>query len=171
MEKLSETTSSFANAGYGLVPKLANGPVCSFLYEYVVKSARAGRFNLNDDAVPNTPGSYADPFMDALLELSLPRMEAESGLRLFPTYSYFRVYKCGDVLKRHQDRPSCEVSATLNLGYKAQKPWPIWIEVDGMAKSISLEPGRCHALQGNRSSALEGAVPGRKLRTGVPALC
>ena len=141
VQKASETTHSFSRSGYVLLRMLVPRPMRSFLYEYVLKSARAGRLGLGDSGVPNTPNIYGDPFMDSLLELFVPRMEAESGKRLFPTYSYFRLYKHGDVLKRHQDRPSCEISATLNLGYAAPEAWPIWLDVGGERKSVSLEPG------------------------------
>ena len=36
---------------------------------------------------------------------------------LIPTYSYHRLYTQGTELKRHKDRPSCEISTTLCLGY------------------------------------------------------
>ena len=39
-------------------------------------------------------------------------MQKETGLQLIPTYSYARIYKKGDILKRHKDRPSCEISTT-----------------------------------------------------------
>jgi hypothetical protein len=51
-----------------------------------------------------------------------------TGLDLVPTYSYARIYKHGDILKRHKDRPSCEISTTLNLG---GDPWPIYIDGTG----------------------------------------
>ena len=38
------------------------------------------------------------------------------------------LYKQGDELKRHKDRPSCEISTTLNLG---GDPWPIFIDGTG----------------------------------------
>ena len=55
-------------------------------------------------------------------------MAKETGLQLIPTYSYSRIYKKGDELKRHKDRPSCEISTTLNLG---GDPWPIFIDPTG----------------------------------------
>ena len=58
----------------------------------------------------------------------LPKMMQETGLQLVPTYSYARVYKKGDELKRHKDRPSCEISTTVNLG---GDPWPIFIDGTG----------------------------------------
>ena len=54
--------------------------------------------------------------METLLTWVQPAMEKHTGLKLSPTYSYARIYKKGDVLKRHKDRFSCEISTTLNLG-------------------------------------------------------
>ena len=50
------------------------------------------------------------------------------SLNLIPTYSYARIYEKGSILKRHKDRPSCEISTTLNLG---GDPWPIFIDPTG----------------------------------------
>ena len=138
---VSEAANGFAQAGYAILRELIPEPLHTFLCEYVLKSARAGRFTSGDSGVPATPCLFGDPFMESLLWLLLPSMETASGKRLFPTYSYLRIYKDGDVLTRHQDRPSCEISATLSLGYQAPSPWPIWIEVGGVAKSVALEPG------------------------------
>jgi hypothetical protein len=54
--------------------------------------------------------------METLLVKTLPVMKERTGLDLIPTYSYARVYEKGSILKRHKDRPSCEISTTLNLG-------------------------------------------------------
>ena len=81
-----------------------------------------------DQQVPNTYSHYADMVMETLLVKMLPVMAKETGLNLIPTYSYARVYKKGDILKRHKDRPSCEISTTLNLG---GDPWPIFIDDTG----------------------------------------
>ena len=78
-----------------------------------------------DQQVPNTYSHYADPVMETLLMKVLPVMKEETGLELVPTYSYARLYKKGDILKRHKDRPSCEISTTLNLG---GDPWSIFME-------------------------------------------
>ena len=55
---------------------------------------------------------------------TLPVMEKKTGLKLNPTYSYARIYKTGDILHRHKDRFSCEISTTLNLG---GDKWPIYL--------------------------------------------
>ena len=76
-----------------------------------------GMFGTWKDAqIPNTYSHYADPVMETMLMKVLPRMQQETGLHLVPTYSYARLYKKGDELKRHKDRFSCEISTTMNLG-------------------------------------------------------
>ena len=54
-----------------------------------------------------------------------PDMEKATGLKLYPAYTYARIYKKGDELKRHKDRFSCEISTTMNLG---GDDWPIYLE-------------------------------------------
>ena len=81
-----------------------------------------------DKQIPNTYSHYSDHVMETLLVKMLPVMAKETGLDLIPTYSYARLYKNGDILKRHKDRPSCEISTTLNLGGDA---WPIFIDPTG----------------------------------------
>ena len=78
-----------------------------------------------DEQIPNTYSHYADFAMETLLVKMLPVMAKETGLNLVPTYSYARIYKHGDELKKHKDRPSCEISTTINLG---GDPWSIFIE-------------------------------------------
>ena len=60
----------------------------------------------SDQQVPNTYSHYADQVMETLLVKMLPVMAKETGLNLIPTYSYARIYKKGDILRRHKDRPS-----------------------------------------------------------------
>ena len=81
-----------------------------------------------DPQIPNTYSHYSDPVMETLLVKVLPVMSQETGLDLIPTYSYARAYKKGDELRRHKDRPSCEISTTIHLG---GDPWPIFIDGTG----------------------------------------
>ena len=79
----------------------------------------------SDSQVPNTYSHYADIAMETLLLLCQPIMEKATGLKLDPNYSYARIYKKGDVLKKHTDRFSCEISTTMNLG---GDKWPIYLK-------------------------------------------
>ena len=94
-----------------------------------------------DPRSPGADASQGDVFMDSLLVELLPRAEEICRLKLFPTYSYFRVYKRGDYLVTHTDRESCEISLSLCLGYEAEGPWPIILESPGGTVSIELQPG------------------------------
>ena len=93
-----------------------------------------------DQQIPNTYSHYADPVMETLLMKVLPVMKQETGLELIPTYSYARLYKKGDILKRHKDRPSCEISTTVNLG---GDPWSIFIDGSG-ADTVIDEHNQIH---------------------------
>jgi len=77
-----------------------------------------------DEQIPNTYSCYADIVMETLLLKCQPVMEKATGLKLYPAYTYSRIYKKGDILKRHKDRFSCEISTTMNLG---GDDWPIYL--------------------------------------------
>jgi hypothetical protein len=104
----------------------------------------------NDPQVPNTYSNYADMVMEVLLVKLLPSMEKITKLKLNPNYSYARIYKEGDVLKRHKDRFSCEISTTLNLGGDL---WPIYLDPTGKENNkgikIILNPGDMLVYKGN----------------------
>tara|TARA_R110000787_G_scaffold68988_1_gene153942 strand:- start:440 stop:988 length:549 start_codon:yes stop_codon:yes gene_type:complete len=79
-----------------------------------------------------TPSWSNDILMNTLLETKLPRMEKETNLKLFKTYTYWRYYMHGSVLDDHKDRPSCEISVTACI--HQTEAWPIhmnnnWIEM------------------------------------------
>ena len=99
-----------------------------FMYKNNIHSESSILGTWKDKQIPNTYSCYGDFVMDTLLMKVLPIMKQETGLDLIPTYSYARAYKKGDILKRHKDRPSCEISTTLNLG---GDPWPIFIDPTG----------------------------------------
>jgi hypothetical protein len=101
--------------------------------------ARNGMMSSGDRQLPNTPCAYADSAMEELLFDMHSEIEHLTNLSLFPTYSYFRVYQQGDVLARHTDRPSCEVSVTITLG--CEKLWPIWIKGPVRTSEVFLPPG------------------------------
>ncbi len=136
-----DASALFSRDRYVVLRAWLSEPQLSFTYRYVRKMEQRGFMRPGDEQVPGTPAGSGDWVMDGLLSDLLPAVEAASGLRLFPTYAYFRVYKPGDILKVHKDRPSCEVSITLCLGYSAPAPWPIWIAGPNGRSAVSLEAG------------------------------
>ena len=92
--------------------------------------------------VVNTYACYSDIAMETLLLKCHSIMEEATELKLYPAYTYARVYKKGDELKRHKDRFSCEISTTMNL---AGDDWPIYLEPSGKVGKkgvrVDLKPG------------------------------
>tara|TARA_R110000803_G_scaffold47340_1_gene98800 strand:- start:587 stop:1225 length:639 start_codon:yes stop_codon:yes gene_type:complete len=103
-----------------------------------------------DEQIPHTYSSYSDIAMETLMLKCQPIMEKITGLKLYPSYSYARIYKKGDELIRHKDRFSCEISTTMNLG---GDDWPIYIEPSGeigkKGIKINLKPGDTLIYRGN----------------------
>lgn len=79
----------------------------------------------------NSHSKYADTLMESFLLFLLPLMEENTGLKLYPTYSYYRVYRPGANLVKHIDRPACEISTSITLGYDYKDldyEYPIFVE-------------------------------------------
>lgn len=88
-----------------------------------------------NDKLCFSPAWYHDPLMNSFLDIKLPIVEKESNLKLLPTYAYWRYYVFGGELKKHLDRPACEISVTTCI--KKYDDWPIIVE----GKSFELEEG------------------------------
>ena len=100
----------------------------NYMYQNNIIAQNGLHGTWTDQQVPGSYSIYADHVMETLLMKVLPVMKEKTGLNLVPTYSYARVYQHGAELKRHKDRPSCEISTTLNLG---GDPWAIYLDPTG----------------------------------------
>ena len=94
-----------------------------------------GHYEGRDEQIPETYSQYSNIAMETLMLKCQPKMEEVTGLKLYPAYTYARIYKKGDILKRHKDRFSCEISTTMNLG---GDDWPIFLDPTGQS---SVKPG------------------------------
>ena len=130
----------FKEKHFFVIKEAISKELATFIYNYFIMKRQVARtmfdtryispytteFGVwNDEQVPNTYSHYSDIAMETLLLNVQPKMEKLTGLKLNPTYSYARIYKMGDVLHRHKDRFSCEISTTMNLG---GDEWPIYLE-------------------------------------------
>ena len=101
-----------------------------------------GHYEGQDEQIPHTYSQYSNIAMETLMLKCQPEMEKVTGLKLYPAYTYSRIYKKGDELKRHKDRFSCEISTTMNLG---GDDWPIYLEPSGETGKkgikVDLKPG------------------------------
>ena len=148
---------SFKKNKYTVLKNAIPPELAEFVYQYFLNKREVARFLFdqkyispfteyygvwNDEQVPNTYSHYSDIAMETLLQQVKPVMEKHTGIKLSETYSYARIYKEGDVLARHKDRYSCEISTTLNLGGES---WPIYLDPTGRKGQagikVDLEPG------------------------------
>jgi hypothetical protein len=151
----------FKEKHFFVIKNAISKDVAEFAYNYFLMKRRVARtfFDTryispytteygvwNDDQVPNTYSHYSDIAMETLLLSVQPKMEKLTGLKLNPTYSYARIYKRGDVLHRHKDRFSCEISTTMNLG---GDDWPIYIEAK---KNVGIPSKGFPAITNNKGS-------------------
>ena len=134
---------SFKKNKYQVIRGAISKEIADIAYRYLQISAEADNWmlnngmthagnklvgNFNDQQVPNSYAKYSDRLMETLLIKTIDVMQKKTGLKLVPTYSYTRLYKHGNILKRHKDRPSCEISTTLCLG---GDHWPIYLDPTG----------------------------------------
>ena len=154
---------SFQKNKYCVIKEAIPKQIAEFVYNYFLMKRQVARtlfdtryispftteFGVwNDEQVPNTYSHYADIAMETLLLRTLPVMEKYTKLKLNPTYSYARIYKAGDILHRHKDRFSCEISTTLNLG---GDPWPIHLEPK---KNVGIPDGKKITVSSNNTGIL-----------------
>ena len=133
---------NFKKNKYTIIKSAISKELADFSYQYFLLKRKVARtlFDANwippfetmlgvwnDQQVPETYSHYGDILMETLLEKVKPIMEEKTDLQLLPTYAYARIYKKDDVLHRHKDRMSCEISTTMNLG---GDNWPIYLEPD-----------------------------------------
>lgn len=103
---------------------------CNSLVEHMFDLSKLGKLE-KDEQCPLSESCYGDPLFDHLLEQLAKPLSNHLGIELLPTYTYARIYKPGEVLERHSDRPSCEISGTLTLGFDpSQAVWPIYFAKD-----------------------------------------
>ena len=116
-----------------------------------------GEYEGADGQIPHTYSSYSDMAMETLMLKCQPVMEKITGLKLAPAYTFARIYKHGDVLKRHKDRFSCEISTTMNL---AGDPWPIYLSPN---ENVGIPDGKKITIESKAKGIKVDLKPGDML--------
>ncbi len=138
-EKQPPAAETFKQQRYIAVDHLIADLMCKTLTLYA-RANQTYRPQIGDDFTNQSHCVYGDFLMESLLEALRPRIERFTQLKLIPTYSYYRVYTTGDELKSHTDRPACEVSVSLCLGYDYQGSNYQWALTMGPSE-LAQEPG------------------------------
>jgi len=140
---------SFKTKKYQVIRGALSKELANFIFNYMMLQRDAVDFSVKhqkvnpynpfigtreDKQIPGAYSKYADWVMETLLMFMIPVMKAKTGMELLPTYSYTRLYEKGNILHRHKDRPSCEISTTLHLG---GDEWPIYLDPTGANNILS----------------------------------
>ena len=101
-------------------------------------------------------------------------LEQVIGRKLYNTYYYDRFYFPGQELKKHTDRPACEISVTIHVSTNIKESWPIWIKTpdtfedktmktlitSGENRSVHLEAGDGMIYKGCERPHWRDPMPG-----------
>ena len=99
-------------------------------------------FNSVEPQVNGSLARYNHPFYKATHYSLMKKIEGILSMDLLPTYYFDRFYYEGQELTRHHDRPSCEISATVQISTNRDEAWPIWFErPDHTENSVSMKNG------------------------------
>ncbi len=108
-------------------------------------------------------GHHYPPMLHLLWGLT-PIMAQIAGRALLPTYSYFRIYREGDVCRVHHDRYACEHSMSLTIDYSDGEPWPLDVGREAgtpsarVEEDFGTEPYSAIAMQVGDAVAYQGVT-------------
>jgi len=130
---------------YIKVDNLLSRDICKIAERYALYD----RYNHKYEDTAGVIGShvkYCDSLTESLLLFLKPEIEKHTTLKLIPTYSFFRIYKAGHILKDHTDRPACEISVTIPVGFKYNGKsdeylWPLHVYLNEEKRYIPCDIG------------------------------
>jgi hypothetical protein len=131
----------FEENGYVILRQFIPRIMCDYISENVKVLEAGSYFGYGDAQVERAFSAAAPAVTETLLDVMTPTLSRAINCELYPTYSYLRIYLKGADLEKHQDRPSCEVSATVPLSYDSPNVWPLYIETDNKVIAVELQPG------------------------------
>ena len=140
--------------GYLKIPKFFTRPFCSYLNMKTFQKLENPQVN---GYAPGSGGgehhrtwnTYGHDIWETVMHMShfgLSHHISDPGGKkelpqIIPTYSYHRMYMKGAAMAHHSDRPSCQVSLTINIGQTHS--WPIYVTSLKTKKYVEVvqEPG------------------------------
>jgi hypothetical protein len=136
-------------------PNLVSKEVCHLLARYaLMKKETAPKIRRGNDPLANIHREYCVPIMDVLLDELTPKIEALTGMSLWPTLSFYYTYQKGNQLLPHKDRASCEVVVGLKIGSdvqyaKTKGDWPLYFNKEGKTLYEELNVGDAVIMNGH----------------------
>lgn len=130
---MNDSVEEFKKNKYVLIKDAVDKKIVNLISQYALIDEK-NDFTLEEGKHPqihNSHSQYSDGLMESFLLEMHSFMEEATGLKLYPTYSYYRVYRPGAILVKHKDRPSCEISTTVTLNFDycgADYTYPIFVD-------------------------------------------
>jgi hypothetical protein len=131
----------FEEKGYVIFKEFIPRVMCDYISENIKVMEASSYFGYGDTQVEKAFSAAAPVLTETLLDVMTPVLSKAINCELYPTYSYLRIYLNGADLEKHQDRPSCEVSATVPISYDSPRIWPLYLETANKITAVELEPG------------------------------
>jgi hypothetical protein len=101
------------------------------------------------DLCKDTFARYSPLMMEALSVSLQPKIEQAVGMKLFPVYSYARIYYKGSELEKHFDRGNSEITVSVCLQQNSN--WPLYVKnSEGITHEINLEVGDAGIYSGRK---------------------
>lgn len=108
--------AQFEKNGYIVYKNFLPEDFCKFAQSYYKIRQDSLDYDI-DEQCPRSKSFYSDPLCETLLQTSCEKISNIVNVDLIPTYSYTRIYGKKEHLTKHIDRPECQFSVTINLGY------------------------------------------------------
>lgn len=140
----------FETHGCVLVRNFMDEMTTSVVSQYFENRIRRGEWveNFEGETLVSKYFYYADPLIEVILQQSKQVVGEIVDKDILPTYSYSRIYQPGDELKPHTDRPSCEISVTVNVASNGEDS-PIYMRYkDNSPEKYILNPGDAVVYKG-----------------------
>ena len=154
-KKLGPAAQKFEEAKWVYLSDVITREEANDLTDYMFNLYEEGKLE-RDEQCPLSDSVYGSPTFDALLDRLAKPLSKHLGVDLLPAYTYARLYRPGEVLERHRDRQSCEISGTMTLGFDpSQKIWPIFFaenDDDAGGESLDIGVGDLVMYRGNELS-------------------
>ena len=121
---------------YIIIKSFLNENEIELFKNYTIFKHRKNNTNFDFEIGNGDTFFKRDSLTQSLLLNKKNTIEKVTGLELWPTYSFWRMYTFSSFLKKHVDKKSCEISVTIMVGSDGT-PWPIYME----DAPILMEPG------------------------------
>ena len=130
VERMTNQADYFDKNRFIYLSGVLSKEVCDRLTQHMFDLFKEGKLT-KDPQCPLSDSIYGDPAFDKILGDLAGPLSSQLGVELLPCYTYARIYRPGEVLKRHTDREACEISGTLTLGFDpGSELWPIFFAKD-----------------------------------------